>query len=361
MKRYKKVLILAACVIGTLLLVCAERGIVGSLSTQQLAKRWSAENDFAQVACYFSRDNSLDASQIVAVQHSLAISLEEAALGSTNENGGRNWMDAYSSQGECHISSKRSNMKVRVFGVGGDFFQFHPLTLLDGSYFDETDENADGVILDEIVAWQLFGSNNVSGMEIEINDVIYPVRGVIRSDKGMFSEAVAEEAATIYVSFEILEKIYSGKVGIDCYEVLIANPVKEFGKEAVAKAVGMDEKQYELVEVSARYDFWHRIDILKNFGVRSMNTRNIVFPYWENRAKGYEDVSALFLVLEIACMAYPVVWFVHRTYGVWKKRKEWKRRFFEICRNICGNVVPLLKNTVKTYKLVNKKKQKEEA
>ena len=361
MKRYKKMLILAACVIGTLLLVCMERGMVGSLSTQQLAKRWSRENDFAQIACYFSRDNSLDASQIVAVQRSMVAGLEEAAIDSTNENGGRNWIDAYSSQGECLISSNRSNMKVRVFGVGGDFFQFHPLTLMDGSYFDATDENADGVILDEVVAWQLFGSNHVSGMEIEINNAIYPVRGVVRSDSGMFSEAVEEEAATIYVSFEILEELYSGKVGVDCYEVLIANPVKGFGKEVVSKSVGMDEKEYELVEVSARYDFMHRIDILKNFGVRSMNTRNIVFPYWENRARGYEDVSALFLVLEAVCIAYPIGWFLRRCYGVWKKRKELKLRFFEICRNICGNIVQLLKNTIKTYKLVNKKKQKEEA
>lgn len=361
MKRYKKVLILAACVLGALLLVCMERGIVGSLSTQQLAKRWSEENEFAQVACYFSRDNSLDAAQIVAVQRSLAASLEEAALGSTNENGGRNWIDAYASQGECYISSNRSGMKVRVFGVGGDFFQFHPLTLMDGNYFDATDENADGIILDEVVAWQLFGSNNVAGMEIEINNAIYPIRGVIRSDNGMFSEAVEEEAATIYVSFEILEKLYSGKVGIDCYEVLIANPVKGFGKEAVAKAIDMDEKEYELVEVSARFDFLHRVDILKNFGIRSMNTRNIVFPYWENRAKGYEDVSALFLVLEAICLIYPIVWLVRRCYKLWKQRKAIKNRFFEICRNFCGNIVPVLKKTVKTYKLVNKKKQKEEA
>lgn len=360
MKRYKKVLILAACLIAALLLACIESGIVGGLSTQHLAKRWSDKEDFAQLACYFSRDNSFDAEQIVAVQRSLATSLEEAAFGSTNENGGRNWMDAYSSQGECHISSHRSSMNVRVFGVGGDFFQFHPLTLMDGNYFDATDENADGVILDEVVAWQLFGSNNVSGMEIEINDAVYPVRGVIRSDRGMFSEAVEEEAATIYVSFEILEKIYSGKVGVDCYEVLIANPVKGFGKEAVEKAIGMEEKEYELVEVSARYDFLHRLDIIKNFGTRSMNTRNIVFPYWENRAKGYEDVSALFLVLEALCLIYPVAWLVRKCYKLWKQRKELKKRFFEICRNICGNIVQLLKNKAKTYK-VNKRKSKEEA
>lgn len=356
MKRYRKVLVLAACVFSTLLLVCVERCLVGGLPTQQLAKRWSKEEPYAQLACYFTRDAGFEANQIAAIERSLVTKLEEAAEGSTNENGGRNWIDAYSSEGELLISSNRGNATVRAFGVGGDFFQFHPLTLLDGNYFDATDENGDGVILDEIVAWQLFGSNNVAGMEVEINGTAYPVRGVVRSDSGLYSEAVAEEEATVYVSFEILEEVYSGYISVDCYEVLIANPVKEFGKEALVSALGMEESDYELVEVSARFDFLHRIDILKNFGIRSMNTKNIVFPYWENRARGYEDVSALFLVLEAICMCYPIAWLLRRCYRLWKKRKELKAKFIEGCKNLWGKVFPLLKNTVKTYKLVNKGK-----
>lgn len=59
--------------------------------------------------------------------------------------------------------------------------------------------------MNENVAWQLFGSNNVAGMHVEINGVQYPVRGVVKSDKGYFSDAADEEAATVYVSYEILE------------------------------------------------------------------------------------------------------------------------------------------------------------
>ena len=39
----------------------------------------------------------------------------------------------------------------------------------------------------------------------EINGVQYPVRGVVKSDKGYFSDAADEEARTVYVSYEILE------------------------------------------------------------------------------------------------------------------------------------------------------------
>lgn len=361
MKRYKKVLVLAACIVCALILAWVERGIVGSLSTQHLAKRWSKEEEFAQVAAYFAKDTSFYADQVEATRRALITGLEEAALGSINEDGGRNWSDAYSAQGQCYISSNRTGTNVRTFGVGGDFFLFHPLTLLDGNYFDATDENEDGIILDELVAWQLFGSNHVAGMEIEINGRAYPVRGVVRSDVGMFSEAVEEESPTIYVSYSVFEEIYNGDMPIECYEVLIANPVKEFGKEAVKKALGMEEADYELIEVSARFDLLHRIETLKNFGIRSMNRKNIVFPYWENRAKGYEDVSALFLVLELVAVSYPVAFILARCYKLWKKRKAIKNRIKEICINIWEKAVCLLKNTIKTYKLVNKKKQKEEA
>lgn len=355
MKRYRKTLVVAAFVLCTILLSCIERGITGSLSTQTLADRWSQEEAFAQIACYFTEDAYFTTDQIISVERSLVTAMEEASISSTKENGGRNWIDAYSTQGEMMISSSRASLSVRAFGVGGDFFQFHPLTLLDGNYFDSTDANEDGVVIDEVVAWQLFGSSHVAGMEVEINGAIYPVRGVVRSDEGLFSEEVDEAAATIYVSYGILEG-EDGSLPIDCYEVLLANPVKGFGKETVDTALGMGEESYELIECSARYDFLNRLNVIRSFGTRSMTTKNIVFPYWENRARGYEDISALFLVLEIICLIYPAVVLIQKLYQLWKRRKVFKQTIKEKCSQLWGFAFPLLKNTIKTYRTVNKKK-----
>ncbi len=356
MKQYRKGLVLAACILSTILLACLQRYLVNGLSTQQLAKRWSDKEPFAQVACYFGRDVVFMPEQIAGIERSLITSLEEAAIPAETENGGRNWVDAYSAEGELSVTSNRATVQVRAFGVGGDFFQFHPLTLLSGTYFGSDDENGDGVILDELVAWQLFGSSNVAGMEVEINGAIYPIRGVVRSDSGMFSEAVEEEAATVYVSYSILEAAYGGSYPVDSYEILIANPVDEFGITALTNALSMDEKNYEMIEVSARFDFLHRLDVIKHFGVRSMNTKNIVYPYWENRAKGYEDVSALLLVLELLFMCYPIIWALNQLRILYKNRKTWKQKLMEKIKNFWQKAYPLLKRTVKTYKLVNKKK-----
>ena len=325
MKQYRKTLVLALFVLGTILLAWVERGITGNLMTQKLAERWSKEETFAQFSCYFPQEVHFDQSQILSLEWNLVSAMEEASITSENEHGGRNWMDAYSTQGKLVVGSNRGSMEVRAFGVGGEFFQFHPLMLLDGNYFDATDENEDGVVIDEMVAWQLFGSNNVSGMEVEINGALYPIRGVVRSDVGIFSEAVKEEAPTIYVAYRLLEG-EDNSLPIECYEVLVANPVEGFAKDAVTKALGMTEENYELIECSTRFDLLHRFEVLKNFGIRSMTTKNIVFPYWENRARGYEDISALFLVLEMICMIYPVCWLVKKLYGYWKCRKEIKKK-----------------------------------
>lgn len=355
MKRYKKEWVLGLLVLSVFLLAWMEHGITEGLSTQQLAKRWSTEEEYAQLACYFAEDAYFYEDQIQSVERTFAEGLEEASITGTKENGGRNWIDAYSAQGELMIASNRASISVRAFGVGGDFFQFHPLTLLDGNYFDTTDMNGDGVIIDEMVAWQLFGSNHVAGMEVEINGNIYPVRGVVRSDKGLFSEAVREEEPTIYVSFDILEGEES--LAIDCYELLALNPVKGFVKETFKNALAMTEEQYELIECSARFDLAHRFAVIQNFGIRSMTTKSIVFPYWENRARGYEDVSAFILVLQIICLIYPVLWLCKKGYGLWKRRKELKKKLWESIKEFVKKRYTLLKNRKKTDK-VNKKKGK---
>lgn len=356
MKRYKKELVLGLLVLSAVILAWIDYGITGGLSTQQLAKRWSTEEEYAQFACYFTEEAYFYEDRIQSVERTFVAGLEEASITSTKENGGRNWIDAYSTQGELMIASDRASISARAFGIGGDFFQFHPLTLLDGNYFDASDINEDGVIIDEMVAWQLFGSNHVAGMEVEINGNIYPVRGVIRSDKGLFSEAVKEDTPTVYVSFGILKG--EEALPIECYEMLALNPVKGFVKEVLEKALGMTEEQYELIECSARFDFAHRFAVIRNFGIRSMTTKNIVFPYWENRARGYEDVSALILVLQILCLIYPFFWLCRKGYGLWKRRKALRKKLWERMKELWKKGDTLLKNRKKTDK-VNKKKQKE--
>lgn len=333
-KQYRKILIVVLMICAAIFFGCVERLLSSQLSTQQVAKEWSEDKNYAQISCFFTEETAITRDQIVMYEQKLKTALQEAAE-DTNDANGRNLIDCYSREGELTIYSDRASVTARAFGVGGDFFTFHPLKLLSGNYFsEEEDVNGDGVIIDENVAWQLFGSDNVAGMMVEIDGVQYPIRGVVKSDKGHFSTAAKEEDPTVYVAFGILEGEKEGLDGpqdlmFSCYEVLIKNPVKGFGLTAVKTALGFDEADYEIIENSARYHLLNRFQVLRNFGIRSMNTKNIAFPYWENRARGYEDISALLLVLELLCLIYPLIFAGGILHWLWRHKGEIKKKAFE--------------------------------
>ncbi len=326
MKRYRKILAVILLLTGTLLLTGLERILTNQLSTQQLVTRWSEERDFSQISCFFTEDADFTAEQIIEVQVGLEEALEEASI-NAEAGVGRNWVDAYSTQGELLVASKRSSGTFRAFGVSEDFFLFHPLKLLSGSYLTPDDLNEDSVILDENVAWQLFGSYNVSGLTVEIGGRAYVIKGVVRSDSGFFSDATKEEEATVYVSYPVMQQQLGSEeaeIEIDCYELLIANPVKDFGVTTLTEVLGMEEDVCEMVENSTRFELMNKIQMLKSFGTRSMGRTGIIYPYWENRAKGYEDVVLLLFVLKILCLIYPVFLLVQKIHWCWKnKDKAW--------------------------------------
>ena len=336
-KQYKRQIVTGLLIVMALLLAGAGRLLTGQLKEQNVASEWSKKDDYVQLSCFFSKDAGMTSEQILPVERQLTEALQNAAA--ENESGmGRSYVDAYSSQGQLTVYSDKTSVTVRAFGVGGDFFQFHPLKLLDGTYFDGNDFNGDGVILDENVAWQLFGGNHISGMTVEIDNVVYPVRGVVRSDSGFFSEAAEEEKPTIYVSYGILAKGKEEPLPVDSYELLILNPVKQFGFRALKDALGLDETAYEIVENTTRYGLLNRLALLKNFGVRSMRTKNIVFPYWENRARAYEDVVELLFVLELLCLIYPAVRLVRFLHGMWKRRKKLVQNLWKFLKELYKRV-----------------------
>ena len=208
-----------------------------------------------------------------------------------------------------------------AIGIGGDFFMFHPLKLITGSYFSGNDLMQDYCIIDQDAAWQLFGSNDVVGMTVYIGNVPHIVTGVVQRPDSRMDKAAGLNSTVVYVSYETLSA-YGTNNGINHYEIVMPNPVDEFAYSKVKEGIGIDEKNVEIVENSRRYSLPNRIKTILAFGTRSMNGKAIIYPYWENLARGYEDIIALLTVFMLLLSLYPVVtviWcFVH-----WWRHKGW--------------------------------------
>lgn len=299
--------------------------LAGRQTEQQAAGRWNSEGGVAQVSCFFSPNAGISQDTIESFEHSLDTKLKEASIEQTSENpGARLWADAYSAEGTLTLSSDRALVEADALGIGGDFFLFHQLLLLNGSYFSGNDLMKDYVILDEDAAWQLFGSNDVAGMTVTIGGKPHMVAGVIRRPQGRLYEAAGLDGMRVFVSFETLSA-YGNHSGINHYEIVMPNPVKEFALSYVKEQLGRQEKEVEILENSTRYRLEKRLRLLLDFGTRSMNGKAIIYPYWENVARGYEDILALLTLFQMLFLIYPsgllLIWVIL----LWKN-KTWTAR-----------------------------------
>ena len=285
-----------------LLLLGWTNHLANAQDAQRMAWRWSENKDAAQVSCFFSPKAEVTEDTIKSFEYSLKNVLQEASITETSENpSARLWVDAYSADGKITLVNGKSTLDANAIGIGGDFFLFHPLKLITGSYFSGNDLMQDYCIIDQDAAWQLFGSNDVVGMTVYIGNVPHIVTGVVRRPDSRMDKAAGLDSTVVYVSYETLAA-YGTDNGINHYEIVMPNPVSGFAYDKVKEGIGVDEKNLEIVENTSRYSLVNRFQTILKFGTRSMNGKAIIYPYWENLARGYEDIIALLTVFMLRLM-----------------------------------------------------------
>ena len=303
-------------------LYCLANVQAGRLRTQTMAKRWSEGKDVAQVSCFFSQNAGIAPDGIEGFRHTLDSSLEEASITQTSPNAGaRLWADAYSADGKISLKSDRASLSADCLGVGGDFFLFHPLELLYGNFFSESDLNTDYCVIDEDAAWQLFGSSNVAGMTVEIGGIPHVISGVVKRASAKLEQAAGLDSTLVYVSYTTLAQLGQNN-GINHYEIVMPNPVSSYAYNYVKEHIGVEEKELSVVENTTRYSLLNRLKVLGSFGKRSMNGKAIIYPYWENLARGYEDIIALETLFAALFLLYPTVLLVILIVTLWR-HKTW--------------------------------------
>ena len=314
----KKLIFFAVCLVLLLAALGCFLGIqrLSRLLPSQLeAERWQGVSDieYAQISCFIPVDETVTLNQIGTFREEMAKKLHEAALDIDTED--ILTADAWSCAGKVSVSSALGKGDVYATAVGGEFFSFHPITLISGSYITAADLMQDRALLDEETAWLLFGGTDIQGMTFKINGVPFVVAGVIEREQDFATKSAYTDGMGIFISYDAWVTLNSSSgadsaagdsastgttaaastasTGIQCYEVVLPNPVKNF-------AVGVVREKFPI----------GRGEIVNNterFGTRSMQTRGVIYPYWENAARGVEDRATLLLLGGIAALVLPCV------------------------------------------------------
>ena len=287
------------CILAGLIAMSALRDL---LPSQQTAERWKGENEtqFAQVSVFSTSEAPLTEEAINSFRNGLETKLSEAGI--VPAETGRLWADAYCAMGTASAAVGKNNVSADAVAVGGDFFLFHPLKLLDGQYIAGDDLMKDRVLVNEMLAWKLYGGQKIAGMEVTVNGMPCIIAGVFEPEDDFATElALDKDVPMMILSYDMYAQSESARA-ISAYEIVMPNPLTGYAKQTVSEQFG-NLSGAETVDNTARFSGKNVRASIKNFGKNAMRKSAIVYPYWENAARCVEaDLALLWLITAVFCI-----------------------------------------------------------
>ena len=202
-KNYIRLMVLAGiCIIAGFILVGVGILASSSMTDQRLTDRWGDKKNFAQVSVFFSELAGFDENGAEGLKHTIEKELKDASY-VREEGGPKIWLNAYSATGKALIASKYNSVDVKVVGVSGDFFQFHPLEVVSGSFFESDYVMKDLILLDEYTSFTLFGSNDVVGQVVELAGETFVVCGVYRNTETRLDKLAGNDEPAVFFAHEL--------------------------------------------------------------------------------------------------------------------------------------------------------------
>lgn len=287
------------------------------------AQRWAPNGGFTQISCFFTEDSGFTSEETFGVKSMLVNKLRDAGV--TPEENITFIPDAYSTDaGQMSFrcdSAGRS--EAQVTAVGGDFFLFRDFYLLDGAYFSDNDLMQDGAVIDRRLAWALYGSTNVAGMNIYINGTKFYISGVIEDPETKAEKKTAGDLPRAYISYDGADLLgagqqsdgfgfdspdgFAGNSGlkkVSCYECIVPDPVENYAYNAVKEYF---EGSYKNTSVTVNNTERFKPSALakkhKNLSEYAISDKAIIYPYWENASRITEfKLSGIYFLRRFTCI-----------------------------------------------------------
>lgn len=302
-----------ACGLLTLLALLGLSKQANLLPHEHTAERWAQNGGWCHVNVYTAKEDAYSYNAVMSQHYKIIDELTAQSIEPDSE-GANLLLTAYCGFTQTTVKVGKSTQPLSCVAVGGDFFYFHPMELVSGNYFDPDGLMNDFVILNETAAWKLFGATDAAGMEVTISGQPYTVVGVVREGQDDYTQTAYDLGGCIYLSHQRLRD-----VPITCVEMLLPNPVDDFGAGIVRKQAG---ESRTVVEVSDRFSLGELFDCLGTYTQARMKQTPIAYPYWENAAILAQGNASLILAIGLVPCAFCAVCLLALAFWLVRRAKK---------------------------------------
>lgn len=321
-------------VFGALLLVsfaaaiclgAARRGVTADDVRDFAAEtfRGASENKYTQFAIYCTEADHLTPDGIMQVKNQLESAMTEASLATDN-----NYLLTASMEMPVSVGRQTQIADAVATVYFGDYFGLHPTLPLTGGYIEESDATTEFCVIDDLLAWRLFGSVDVCGMDLTIDDKPYTISAVLAADRGEYAPYYGE-MPRVYILYNS-GAVRHRQLSFTAAEAVLPDPLTDFAQDMFSEAVsGYSEDVYTVTGRFTPKGLWDNIRDLSTLGVMEGDS----FPYYENVARIRETKCALllafegtFLLLAALCLVTLIVLILHPIFGNIREKRLAKKR-----------------------------------
>lgn len=311
MSKGKKLFLLVSTVLLVIALVIALAMFLyaKSLEHEYASDRFSKSGRFAQISVFIPEASGYTVDKIMYFRYNLEKKLTEKAI-VPEKDGARLYVDAFSAfeDNVYFVEETGRTTNAKTAYIGGDFKYFHKE--FDGFADISNDVNHDRILLSRTAAWQLYGGEKLYDFPAKSGEQVYYISGVMPDfTKNEYKNYYGNKSA---VFADILKDVTRP---VTCYEIIITDPVKNFGINTVKECLELEEGTYHLVRNDKRFD---ALTLIKNIPllleVDKQLPEGVVLPAWEMMARKAEKVLSFMMLMFLITVFLPVMCFVFYAY-----------------------------------------------
>lgn len=181
------------------------------------------------------------------------------------------------------IYSEGRELEGKVLGVTSNLNKFCNIDMVTGNFFNESDNEYSAVIEDKL-AYKLFGNENVKGLRMKILDKEFKIAGVIKKDSDIVQTTGEDGYDKIYIPLSTLIKINS-KAQISYLQFQNLNGgTPEKDKDIVISlltTLGKNQQQYKIIDYSTENRLMKQKPLILIFILGALCIWNL-FKYLKN-------------------------------------------------------------------------------
>lgn len=341
-KWLKRLIISGCCIVLFITAQVLSHHISQPYRQRLLSERWSENEQYTELTLFFSELTTWSAEEVRSFRQDITEDYLQNAGFSGQEEEAISYVDACSFDTALTVKTEKAETETIITVTEGAYFQFQPMELLHGSYFWGQEDYTDLVVLDELLAWKLFGSSNVSGMTVTVDHQIFTVSGVVK-EEGLYADVdFYGKKPRMYMQYSAYQKLIRAQKqsaamalekdrsstgtekGFTVYQLLLPEPVKNYGDAWVQDLLSGSDKIVDIQKQEDRFSAGNLFGILGRYAKRTLTQPGLSYPYWENAVRMAEDYAAMLWVLSILFLVFPLYTLLAFLYA---KKKDIRRIF----------------------------------